>query len=416
MSRVRYCKAIFISLLGNSFEWYDFMVYAALAPVLAKVFFPGDGITTLLESYGTFAAGFLTRPFGALLFGYLGDHFGRRYGLLLAIGLMMAPTVLIGCLPTYATAGVWAPVLLISLRLLQGLAMSGEMPGCVTFLTEMAPQRRQTTITSLAIVASLSGMLIGTNSVWWLQQHFGESALQQGMWRIPFWVAGVLGSIIYMVRRKLPESQAFLALPQHLNNPVRTCLRRYWPAILQSMGCYAAHGIGFYFLMAFSLTYFNHFLHLPLSMALGLNIGLQLTMVLMLPLGGYLADHSQRRRLGLICLSLMIIGLFPGMQFLSQLASYSVTQASLGLLLIAVIFAFYSATLPCATAVLFPTEVRYTGVAVLNNTAMTIFGGGSPLLIAYLIQHYHSLTAPQWPMLACFCLSIVCFWFLPRNN
>lgn len=410
-------RAILISCLGNSFEWYDFMVYAALAPVLAKVFFAGQqGFIAVLATYGTFAAGFLTRPFGALLFGYLGDHFGRRYALLLAIGMMMTPTFAIGCLPSYAVAGVWAPALLIGLRLLQGLAMSGEMPGCITFLTEMAPRRWQTTLTSLAVAAAMCGLLLGTNCVWWLNHCFGESKVQAWLWRVPFWLSGVLGILIFFLRRTLPESDAFLKLQQTEKHPVALCFRQYWRPIVLGIGCYAANGIGFYFLMAFSQTYFQHYVQVPLIIALTYTICLQITMLLGLPLGGLLADYFGRRRVGLACLLTMLGGLYPSMIFLSHAPSTPSVMTFIGLIVIAAVFSVYSALLPSATSTLFPTQVRFTGVALLNNTALTIFGGFSPMLISYLIEHCQSLVSPTWPMTACFALSLLSFWYLPKTN
>lgn len=393
------------------------MVYAALAPVLAIIFFPKqDGISALLETYGTFAAGFLTRPFGALLFGYLGDHFGRRYALLLAVSLMSLPTFLIGCLPSYASVGLWAPCLLIGLRLLQGLAMSGEMPGCITFLSEMAPPRWQSLVASLAVVAALTGMLVGTNTVWCLQNYFGTTALNEFLWRTPFWAAGILGGIIYLLRRRLPESRAFLAQRQHCATPIGTCLRFHWRAISQGIGCYAANGVGFYFLMVFSLSYFNQLRHIPLPTALFFTMCLQVSMLLGLPLGGYLADRYGRRRIGLCSLVIMLLGTYPAIVFLGQLQPDQPYIAIKGLLAIAVVFACYSAILPSATATLFPTEVRYTGVALLNNTAMAVFGGLSPMLIAYLINQHHSLTLPAWPILGGTVISLLSFWYLPKRS
>lgn len=417
MGSFRRIKPFVISLLGNVFEWYDFMIYAALAPIIATVFFPAqNGVNALLATYGVFAIGFLSRPFGALAFGFLGDRFGRRYALLLAISLMTVPTLLIGCLPSYASIGILAPCLLLLLRLIQGLALSGEMPGCILFLSEMAPKRSQTMVASLAIVASLIGLLLATHGVWWLNAHFGTQALHAGLWRLPFLIAALLGAIIYYLRRDLPETRAFLTQAQPIKQPIRTCVREHWRPILQGACCYAANGICFYFFMVFSLTYFYQLCHFSFAQALLFAMVLQLSMLVMVPIGGYLADRYGRRHVGLISLTIMLSGVYNGMVFLSQLTHYNMAWIVLGLWLIATCIAFYSATLPATVATLFPIGVRFTGVALLNNLAATFFGGLSPLLITYLISTHHSLIAPVWPLIICTLISLVSFWFLAKPN
>ena len=417
MSQALQLKPFLISLLGNCFEWYDFMVYAALAPIIALVFFPAqNGVNALLETYGIFAIGFLSRPFGALLFGFLGDRLGRRYALLLAISLMTVPTLLIGCLPSYASIGLWAPIALVFLRLLQGLALSGEMPGCIIFLSEMAPKRWQTTVASLAVAASLVGLLFATNGVWWLNMHFGEAALQSGLWRIPFLFAGLLGLIIYYLRRDLPETPAFLNQGHSAKQPIRTCLKHHWRPIVQGIGCYAGNAIYFYFLMVFSLSYFYHLSNIPLHDALLFAIVLQLSMLVMIPVGGYLADRFGQRTIALIFLMIILVGTYGGMMFLSKITHYSTAVALLGLFLIAAAIACYSAVLPATVANFFPIEVRFTGVALLNNLSVTLFGGLSPMLITYLINTFNSLTIPAWPIIGCTLISMWSFWRLPKTK
>ncbi len=415
MTTFKHFKALIISVLGNCIEWYDFMVYAALAPIIATIFFPAqNGVTALLETYGIFALGFLSRPFGALLFGFLGDRFGRRYALLLAISLMTVPTFLIGCLPTYTSIGIWAPIALILCRLLQGLSLSGEMPGCIIFLSEMAPPRLQTTFASLAIVASLIGLLVGANGILYLDHHFGAAALQDGLWRIPFLIAGLFGFIVYRLRRDLPETMAFLTQAQPCQQPIRTCLTKHWRAIVQGIGCYAGNAIYFYFFMVFSLTYFYRLSHIPLHRALLFTIGLQLSMLIMIPVSGYMADRYGRRTMGLSFLMVILVGAYGAMTFMSQVNNYPLPLALLGLGVIATALAGYSATLPALVASFFPIEVRFTGVALLNNISVTVFGGLSPLLITYLISTHHSLSIPMWPIMACTVISLLSFGWLPK--
>eukprot|EP01037_Dinobryon_pediforme_P014726 gene14726-14852_t len=204
-------------MMGNLFEWYDFALFGYFAPIIGKLFFPSfDSMTQLLSAYGAFAAGYLARPLGGLLFGYIGDRYGRKKALVLTILLMAIPTAIIGILPTYNDIGIAASVLLIVLRLLQGISMGGNYSGSITFTTEHSPEKNRGLIGSFAVTSCLTGLLLGSGTAALFSLIFEPIQLET-------WVG-------YYMRRTVPESPAYEAAQEAgelINNPVKTLFKDY---------------------------------------------------------------------------------------------------------------------------------------------------------------------------------------------
>ncbi len=201
-------RALLAGAIGNILEWYDFGLYGLLAPVLARLFFPGQShMAALLEVYGGFAAGFAMRPLGAVVLGRWGDRIGRRFVLVVSVALMGAATVAIGVLPSYAVIGLWAPVLLIVIRLFQGFSVGGEFVGSVTYLVEAAEPRRRGLTGSLANIGSTVGMLLAAGAAAGAAAWAGPRLLASWAWRAPFLAGGVLALAGYVLRRQLPEPE-----------------------------------------------------------------------------------------------------------------------------------------------------------------------------------------------------------------
>jgi MFS family permease len=213
ISRQEERRVIFASSLGTVFEWYDFYLYATLAPFFAALFFPkGNDTAALLSAFATYAAGFLVRPFGALVFGRLGDLVGRKYTFMVTIVVMGASTVLVGCLPTYAQIGVLAPVLLVALRLLQGLALGGEYGGAATYVAEHAPENRRGYATSWIQTTATIGFFLSLLVIGLCRAKMSEDAFKSWGWRVPFLVSLVLLLFSIYMRLKLNESPVFQAM------------------------------------------------------------------------------------------------------------------------------------------------------------------------------------------------------------
>jgi len=202
-------KVIFASSLGTVFEWYDFYLYGALAPIIAKQFFIGDPTTTFIFALLAFAAGFIVRPFGALVFGRLGDMIGRKYTFLITILIMGASTFLVGLLPSYATIGIAAPIILVSLRILQGLALGGEYGGAATYVAEHAPEGKRGFFTAWIQTTATMGLFLSLMVILGVRTAIGEAEFEAWGWRVPFLVSVLLLGVSVWIRLSMNESPAF---------------------------------------------------------------------------------------------------------------------------------------------------------------------------------------------------------------
>src|SRR6187399_1960661 len=203
-------RVIFASSLGTVFEWYDFYLYAVLAPFFAALFFPpGNATAALLSAFAAYAAGFLVRPFGALLFGRIGDLVGRKYTFLVTILVMGFSTFAVGLLPTYETVGWLAPILMVTLRLLQGLALGGEYGGAATYVAEHAPNHRRGLYTSFIQTTATLGLFAALLVVIGIRTALGEAAFASWGWRLPFFASAILLGVSLWIRLQLNESPVY---------------------------------------------------------------------------------------------------------------------------------------------------------------------------------------------------------------
>jgi hypothetical protein len=246
-------KVIFASSLGTVFEWYDFYLYATLAPFFAALFFPkGNDTAALLSAFATYAAGFLVRPFGALVFGRLGDLVGRKYTFMVTIIVMGASTVLVGLLPTYASIGVLAPILLVTLRLLQGLALGGEYGGAATYVAEHAPEGRRGYSTSWIQTTATLGFFLSLLVILLCRVKMSPDAFKDWGWRVPFLVSAVLLVISIYIRARLNESPVFQRMKAEgkgSKSPLRDSFMRYPNnkyVLLALFGAAAGQGVVWY--------------------------------------------------------------------------------------------------------------------------------------------------------------------------
>ncbi len=234
-------------IVGNVVEWYDFALYGYLAVVIGKLFFPAENPTvSLLASYGVFAAGFVMRPIGAAVFGWLGDTIGRAKTMLISVAMMAFPTIALGLLPDYQTIGIAAPILLIIIRLIQGLSVGGEFSSSVTYMVETAPEGSRGRAGSWANVGSISGMLLGSAAAALVTTIFTGETLEGWGWRLPFLFGGVLGLGAIMLRRHLPKSPHFKYMRLERHRDHRSCrfgleIARSWFSV--SVRCELRDGV-----------------------------------------------------------------------------------------------------------------------------------------------------------------------------
>ena len=360
-------RAIVGAAVGNTVEWFDFATYSFLATTLAVVFFPpGNPTTALLSTFAVFAAAFFVRPIGGLVFGPMGDKIGRRRVLATVIILMSVSTFAIGLLPSYATIGILAPILLVVARCLQGFSAGGEFGGASTFLAEYSPDDRRGFLVSWLEFSTLIGFLLG--------------------WRVPFLLAGPLGIVGLYIRLRLEDTPEFRALEstgEVSDSPFRETLTDNWKQILQVGGLVIIQNVGFYVVLSYMTTYFQEPLGFSSTTgALSTTITLLVGMALIPPLGA-LSDRVGRKPLLLAaCIGYAVLT-YPLFLLLNtgSLVAAIFSQVMLGALL-----AVFISTSIAALTELFPTRVRYGGFSIGYNFSVAIFGGSSPYLAQYLVS------------------------------
>ena len=294
---------------GNVMEWYDFSVYGYFAATLGRRFFPSDDPTaSLLAAFGVFAAGFLVRPLGALLFGHIGDRIGRQAALTFSVLAMAVPTFLIGVLPDHAHIGVAASVLLVNLRLIQGISVGGENPTSVVFLVEGAAPGRRGWMGSWSFFGAVAGILLGSAVGALTSTVFSSATLEAWGWRVPFMLGLGVGLVGLYLRRHLRQQVPVQALEPASASPVLEALRTRWRGILRVAGLSVLNAVGFYTLFVYAVTYFEQIMHIPAAEALDLNTFNMGVLLLVMPVVGALSDRVGRKLL-LVGSALGLLGL-----------------------------------------------------------------------------------------------------------
>ncbi|GAA3469724.1 MFS transporter [Nonomuraea roseola] len=375
-------RSALAALVGTSIEWYDFYAFAtAAAIVFNQVFFPPDmsPFVRTVASFGTFAVGFPLRPLGGIIFGHIGDRIGRKNTLVTTLLMMGVASFAIGLLPTYAQVGAWAPLMLVALRLVQGIALGGEWGGAVLVAVENAPPGRRAFFGSFAQLGSSVGALLSTGA-FSLMSSFGDEAFVSWGWRVPFLLSAVLVVIGLVIRLKLEESPAMKQVRAERavadTLPVREVLQKSWRTVLLGVFALATATGGYYVTTTFLLTYGTGTHGLSEAMLLnGLSLAAFLEL-LVTPLLSFYADKVGPHRMVIAGLIGVIALSVP--QFL-VLGSGSVALIYLAML--AMRFAMSALYGPVATVLAegFAARVRYTGISLSYQVSTMIFGGLSPI-------------------------------------
>lgn len=382
-------------IVGNILEWYDFAVFGFLAPVMGALFFPADDpIAGLIKTYGVFAAGYMMRPLGGIIFGHIGDTFGRKKALQLSITLMAIPTVLVGCLPTHAQLGANAALLLILLRLLQGISVGGELIGSVSFLVETAPPGKKGLQGSWTLCSAVGGILLGSLVVTALTNSIGPQAMESWGWRLPFLAGIVILAIGSWLRRGLIESPDFLreqAENRLHKSPLKAALTEMPGRILQLCLVILLFSTSFYMLFVWMPTYLSEIVSPPVHHALLVNTLAMSLLICLIPAAGALSDTVGRKNLLLGATIILGIAVYPLFLVLDH-AGLAVALAVQ--LFFAILVALIQGPMPALLVEMFPTRLRYTGVGICYNLCLALFGGTSPLISTWLIQRTGNLAAP----------------------
>src|SRR5262245_55250488 len=318
-------RVIFASSLGTVFEWYDFYLYAVLAPFFAALFFPpGNQTAALLSAFAAYAAGFLVRPFGALVFGRIGDLVGRKYTFLITIVVMGASTFAVGLLPTYSSIGWAAPILMVTLRLLQGLALGGEYGGAATYVAEHAPNNRRGYDTSWIQTTATIGLFLALLVIWLCRSNMDAKVFAEWGWRIPFWLSIILLVFSVYIRLKLNESPVFQRMKEEgkgSTSPLRDSFLKYPNnkyVLLALLGATAGQGVVWYTGQFYALFFLIITLRLDYVTAYML-IGASLLLITpFFIVFGWLSDKIGRLKIILFGCFIAAITYFPLFQGLTH--------------------------------------------------------------------------------------------------
>ena len=383
-------KAIFAAMIGNALEYYDVLLYGFFATMLAPLFFPtSDPAVALISSFGVFAAGFVMRPLGGIVFGHIGDKFGRRQALALAIFLVTIPTLTIGLLPTYETIGIAAPIILITCRLLQGLCVGGEYAGAALFAIEHAAKGREAFAGSLLTATGFFGGVIGT--------FFGFICTLPFMpswgWRIPFLLGSIIGLFGYHLRKQIGESPEFLQYKDKavINVPLFAVLKDGKRNLLCAMGIGVMAVAPFYMASICMGHVLTSKLHVVTSDVMLITVGLNLAIVVMFPLMGLLADKVGREKL-MITTAVAAMGLAYPLFYMLEV-ELSVARVIMVQLALGAMVAGFAAPNVTVMREFFPINQRYSGIGFGYALGGALFGGTTPLILATLGGWFHPTIA-----------------------
>jgi MHS family proline/betaine transporter-like MFS transporter len=396
-------RAVSAAVIGNVLEWYDFSVYAFVAVIIARKFFPqGDEATALLSTFLAYGLGFVARPLGGIILGRVGDTHGRKTALLITIALMAIGTVLVGLLPTYAAIGIAAPLLLVVARLMQGFSAGGEWGSSTAYIVEWAPADKRGFYGSFQQMSVVGGILLGSAIAALMNTFLTPEQMDAWGWRVPFLLGGILGPIGLWMRRTIDETPAYKKA-QVTPPPVSTESGLVMAA--RAFGFTIVWTVCFYVLLSYMPTYTQKYVKLSASAALWANtIGL-LVLVVAIPLMGILSDRIGRKPLLLACCLAFIVLPYPIFSFLISGASF--TQLVIVQILFAILISCFSGAGPAAIAEMFPTRLRSTWMTSGYALAVAIFGGFAPFISVWLIERFNSPLAHTFYLIAAAIVSTI---------
>jgi MFS transporter, MHS family, proline/betaine transporter len=394
-------RAVSAAVIGNVLEWYDFAVYAFVAGIIAKNFFPQtDEVTALLSSFLAYGLGFVARPLGGVVIGRLGDTRGRKAALMLTIFMMAAGTVMIGILPTHATLGLVAPVLLVVARLMQGFSAGGEWGGSTAFIVEWAPKGRRGWFGSFQQTSVVAGLLLGSGVAALLNTLLSQEQMSNWGWRVPFLLGGILGPVGLYMRRTMKETPIYEAA----SRDVRPTEGGFGLAA-RAFGFTIVWTVCFYVLLNYMPTYTQKYLKLSASAALWSNTVGLLALFACIPLMGRISDRLGRKPLLLACCIAFIVVPFPVFNYM--LSGIGFGELIVVQILFAVLISMFSGPGPAAIAEIFPTRSRSTWMTSGYALAVAIFGGFAPFISVWLIDHFQSPVAHVWYLVASAVVSLL---------
>jgi metabolite-proton symporter len=411
-------RVIVASLIGTSLEWYDFFIYGtAAALVFNQLFFPSfEPLVGTLLAFTTYAVGFISRPLGGVVFGHYGDKIGRKNVLVVTLLLMGISTFVIGLLPTHATIGVWAPILLVALRFLQGLGLGGEWGGAVLMTLESGDRKRAGLNASWPQVGVPIGLLLSNGVLSLMGAVTSDAEFKAWGWRVPFLLSGVLVFVGMWIRMTIAESPLFREVEaghREVRAPILDVLQHYPKRVLLALGSRVGVDVAFYTFVLFITTYIATFLKLPRSYALNAVLIAAAFQVVLIPWFGALSDRYGRRPVYLFGAVGAAIWVFV---FFRMLDTGSFALIVLAAVVALALHAAMYGTQAAFIAEMFPTKVRYSGASMGYQLAGIVGGALAPIISVALLDRYGTSAAVSLYVLATLAITALCVLAAPETS
>ena len=399
-------KVILAGLVGNVMEWYDFAVYGFFASIIGVHFFPSENpAISLIAAFGAFAAGFLVRPLGGLLIGRIGDKIGRKRAMVISVMAMAVPTVLIGLMPTYQTIGMAAPVLIVVLRIVQGLSVGGEYTSSLIFLAEHAKPGHRSRTSIWGMWGATAGTLLGSAIGALISDVLTADQLLNWGWRVPFLMGSMVAITGYLIRRSIHDTAPVGAS----KTPIKDTFGKHKMPVIKLALVNVGFGVAFYAAFVYSVTYIKTIDKLPESIALNLNTLSMAILLALLPASAWLSDRVGRKPLIVLGSALLTFGAIP---IFHLLHTTDPTVIFLGELSFVIAIAIMAGGLVGTNVELMPAAIRCTGLAFAYNASIGFFGGTTPMIVAWLIHTTGDPISPAYWVAAAGLISLLTAVFL----
>ncbi len=418
-----YGKVISSSIAGNLLEWFDFALYGYMAPFIAPKFFPNESkLAATLSVFAVFAVGYFARPVGALVLGRVGDKIGRRTLLFISIMILGLSSCAIGLLPTFETIGVFAPVLLVILRLAQGFSVGGEYTGSMTYTSEFSMRKMRGFISSFSTTGTMLGILLASGAAWSTRMILGDAVLADWGWRIPFLFGIIVAFFGAMIRRSIPEtkdihSECYVSTGE---KTVLVVLKKYWKDIVKIIGIVTGANVALYIVFVYAVDFSIDRLgssNVEIMNSIGLAITIPTTVI-----GGWLSDKYGRKKISLITnLFIIIISipvlymcLFFDSTFMDANIGYQYIFLA-GQILMAIPIGLVLGVQGAMVAELLPKDVRCTVFSVAYSLAMALFASTSPMVAAWMLHLTNDAILPALYIMLWVVIAVICIVRSPET-
>jgi MHS family citrate/tricarballylate:H+ symporter-like MFS transporter len=383
---------------GNFIEMYDFFLFGFYANYISKAFFPSDSeYASLMLTFATFGAGFLMRPLGAIFLGGYIDRIGRRKGLVLTLGIMATGTAMVAFIPSYATIGLLAPLLVLLGRLLQGFSAGVELGGVSVYLSEMATPGHKGFYVSWQSASQQAAIIFSAGLGYFLNEYYSKEIIADWAWRIPFFIGCMIIPIVFQIRRSLQETEEFLAKKHHPTfNEIIKSLKINWPLIVCGMMLIVMTTVSFYLITVYTPTFGKSVLKLSIVESLLVTLFVGISNFIWLPVMGALSDRIGRWPIMALFSGLALLTTYPALSWLVSAPSFE--HMVMVELWLSLLYGCYNGATIVALTEIIPLNIRTTGFSLAYSLATALFGGFTPLVSTWLIETTGDKASPGYWM------------------